>query len=189
MPDISETLLKFSNTFQSLPQSKKISLLLVLLLIIGGPIGLFSWLNRPHYQILYTRLSPEDAGAVLDKLKEEKVSYRLKQRGTTILVPEERVHELRLQLATEKVLQKGIVGFELFDQTNLGTTEFVQTINYQRAIQGELSRTISSMAEIEWARVHLAIPQESLFIEEEQAPTASILIKLRPGTHLRKEQV
>jgi len=73
MPNISETWLKFSNTFQSLPQSKRISLLLVLLLIIGGTIGLFSWLNRPHYQILYTRLSPEDAGAIIDKLKEEKV--------------------------------------------------------------------------------------------------------------------
>jgi len=189
MPNSFEVISKFSESFKSLPQNKKITLAMASVLLLGGVVILFSWLSKPNYQILYSRLTSEDAGAIIANLKEEKIPYQLKQGGSTILVPEDHVHELRLQLATNKVLQKGYIGFELFDQTNLGTTEFVQTINYQRALQGELSRTISSLAEIEWARVHLAIPQKSLFIEEEQSPTASIAIRLSPGTRLNKNQI
>jgi len=189
MPNIFEVISKFSESFKGLPQNKKITLAMVSVLLLGGVVVLFGLLSKPNYQILYTRLTSEDAGAIISNLKEEKIPYQLKQGGSTILVPEDHVHELRLQLATNKVLQKGYIGFELFDQTNLGTTEFVQTINYQRALQGELSRTISSLAEIEWARVHLAIPQKSLFIEEEQSPTASIAIRLSPGTRLSKNQI
>lgn len=189
MPNIFEVLSKFGESFKSLPQNRKITLILMLFLLLTGAVFLFNWLSKPNYQILYSRLSSEDAGAIVANLKEEKISYQLKHGGSTILVPEDHLHELRLQLATNKVLRKGHIGFELFDQINLGTTEFVQTINYQRALQGELSRTISSLAEIEWARVHLAIPQKSLFIEEEQPPTASVAIRLRPNTQLNKNQV
>ena len=189
MPNILEVISKFSEYFKDLPQNKKITLSLVSFFLLGASIILFSWFSKPNYQILYSRLSSEDAGAIIANLKEKKISYQLKQGGSTILVPENQVHELRLQLATNKVLQKGYIGFELFDQSNLGTTEFVQTINYQRALQGELSRTISSLAEIEWARVHLAIPQKSLFIEEEQSPTASVAIRLSPGTRLNQNKI
>ena len=189
MPNIFEVLSKFGESFKSLPQNRKITLILVLFLLLTGAVFLFNWLSKPNYQTLYSRLSSEDAGAIVANLKEKKISYQLKHGGSTILVPEDLLHELRLQLATNKVLRKGHIGFELFDQMNLGTTEFVQTINYQRALQGELSRTISSLAEIEWARVHLAIPQKSLFIEEEQPPTASVAIRLTPNTRLNKNQI
>ncbi|MEW6379324.1 MAG: flagellar basal-body MS-ring/collar protein FliF [bacterium] len=189
MPALLESIKKFIETFQSLPLNRKIALVLVLAILAGGVVALLSWANRTNYQILYSRLDPEDAGAVVTMLKEIKVPYRIKNGGSTIMVPEERVYELRLQLASDKVLQKGSIGFELFDQTNLGTTEFVQTVNYHRALQGELSRTISSLAEVEWARVHLAIPQKSLFIEKEQLPTASVVLKLKEGSQLRKPQI
>jgi len=189
MPNIFEILSKFGESFKNLPQNRKITVILILFLLITGAVVLFNWLSKPNYQPLYSNLSSEDAGAIVANLKEEKIPYQLKDGGSTILVPEDNVHELRLQLATNKVLHKGHIGFEIFDQTNLGTTEFVQTINYQRALQGELSRTISSLAEIEWARVHLAIPHKSLFIEEEKPPTASVAIRLRPNTRLNKNQI
>ncbi|MCL6582418.1 MAG: flagellar M-ring protein FliF [bacterium] len=189
MPAFLEAIRKFADSFRSLPLNRKIALSLVLVILVGGVVALMSWANRANYQPLYSRLDPEDAGAILTRLKESKIPYRLKNGGTTILVPEDKVYELRLQMATDRVFQKGIVGFELFDQTNLGTTEFVQTVNYHRALEGELSRTIGSLAEVEWARVHLAIPQKSLFIEKEQPPTASVVIRLREGSSLRKAQI
>ncbi|MEW5800583.1 MAG: flagellar basal-body MS-ring/collar protein FliF [bacterium] len=189
MPTISEAITKFIDSFRNLPLNRKVTLTLVLVLLGGGVAALLSWAYRTNYQTLYSRLDPENAGAIVDKLKEAKVPYKLTQGGSTILVPEGKVYELRLQLASDKVLQKGNVGFELFDQTNLGTTEFVQTINYHRALQGELSRTIGSLAEVEWARVHLAIPQKSLFVEKEQPPTASVVIRLKEGSRLRKAQI
>lgn len=189
MPQFAEAFTQLGQKFRDLPTNTKILSLAAATIFIGGIMVLSIWLNQPNYQVLYSRLSPEDAGSIVSNLKEQKIPYQLKQGGTTILVPEERVYELRLQLATDRVFQKGNIGFELFDQTNFGTTEFVQTINYQRALQGELGRTISSLAEIEWARVHLAIPQKSLFMEEEQLPTASVVIKLKPGASLRQEQI
>jgi flagellar M-ring protein FliF len=189
MPTISESVTRFIDSFRSLPLNRKITLALVLALLGGGLVALLSWANRTNYQTLYSRLDPEDAGAIVDKLKEAKVPYQLKQGGSIIMVSEDKVYELRLQLASDRVFQKGTVGFELFDQTNLGTTEFVQTINYHRALQGELSRTISSLTEVEWARVHLAIPQRSLFVEKEQPPTASVVIRVKEGNLLRKAQI
>ncbi len=189
MPTVFDSFSHFINSLKDLPLNRKITLILVIVFLIGGITLLFSWLSKPNHQILYSRLTQEDAGAIVAQLKEKKISFLLKNGGSTILVPEDRVYELRLQLATDKILQKGNIGFEIFDQTNLGTTEFVQTINYQRALQGELGRTIGSIAEIEWARVHLAIPQKSLFVEKEQPTTASVVIGLTPGSRLRQNQI
>jgi len=189
MPTIFDAVTRFVDSFRNFSLDRKITLVLVLALLGGGVVALLSWANRTNYQTLYSRLDPQDAGAIVDKLKEAKVPYQIKQGGSTILVPEDKVYELRLQLASDRVLQKGNIGFELFDQTNLGSTEFVQTINYHRALQGELSRTISSLVEVEWARVHLAIPQKSLFIEKEQPPTASVVIRLKEGGQLNKGQI
>jgi flagellar M-ring protein FliF len=172
---------------KALPTKKKIIVLTVLVLSISAFILLIVWIQRPEYQTLYSNLSQEDAALIIQKLKEKKIPYRVS--GNLILVPSDKVYELRLQLASEGVPQGGSVGFELFDKTSFTMTDFVQKLNYRRALQGELARTIKSITAIEECRVHLAIPEKSLFVQEEERPKASILVKLRPGKGLTQEQV
>lgn len=139
------------------------------------------WINRPNYRILYSRLNPGDAARIVEVLKKAKVDYKLTDGGSTVLVPADRVYDLRLEVAGENVIQGEGVGFEIFDEVKIGQTEFVQRINYQRAMQGELSRTISEFPEIENARVHLVMPSRSLFIEEQVTPSASVVLDLTGG--------
>lgn len=137
--------------------------------------------NQTEYKPLFANLSTEDAAEITLKLKEQKVPYKIAADGRAILVPSDRVYDLRLSLASAGLPQGGGVGYEIFDRKNLGMTEFVQKLNYQRALQGELARTISQLSGVEHARVHLAIPEKSLFKENEKAPTASIFLKLKGG--------
>lgn len=166
---------------------KKLILLGVLVLGISVLILSLVWLQRPSYQILYSNLSEEDAGAIIQKLQEEKTPYRV-SRGA-ILVPSDKVYELRLRLATQGFPQSGGVGFELFDETNLTMTDFVQKLNYRRALQGELARTIKSITAVDQCRIHLAIPERSLFAEKEERPKASVFVSLKPGRRLNQEQI
>lgn len=172
---------------KALPTKKKVTVLTVLVLSISALILSVVWIQRPEYQILYSNLSQEDAALIIQKLKEKKIPYKVS--GNLILIPSDKVYELRLQLASEGVPQGGSVGFELFDKTSFAMTDFVQKLNYRRALQGELARTIKSIAAIEECRVHLAIPEKSLFAQEGERPKASILVKLRPGKSLYQEQV
>src|SRR5262249_30989508 len=129
--------------------------------------------NVESYSILYAGLAPDEAGRILEELKAEKVPFRIANAGTAIEVPEAKVHEVRLTLA-QKGLPKGSgVGFELFDKQSFGTTSFVEQMNYRRALQGELARTIMSLDEVEAARVHLALPERSLYKQNEEPPSAS----------------
>lgn len=161
----------------------------IALLTVGIFFGLLAALNQTPYQPLYTNLSPEDASRVVKSLEAQKVSYRLEENGTAILVPEDEVHKQRIQIAGEgSILGQGI-GFEIFDDIKVGQTDFVQKINYQRALQGELARTISESPLVESARVHLVIPQRSLFIEEQQKPSASVVLKLRDGKRMDPKDV
>lgn len=149
-----------------------------------------SWVSRPDYSLLYSNLSIEDAAQIVKKLKEDKIPYYLKEGGKAIFVPSSQVYETRLNLAMEGVPKGGQVGFEIFDNTGLiGMTNFMERINYQRALQGELARTIESLDEIIAARVHLVLPDRSPFIGDESHPRASVVVKLRPGTMLRKDQI
>ena len=149
----------------------------------------FSWAQRPEYQLLYSNLSEADAGQIAQKLKEMKVPHRVDAGG--ILVPADKVYDARLHLASQGLPQGGGVGFEIFDKTSFGTTEFVQKLNYKRALQGELARTIMAMGAVEQCRVHLAIPERSLFAREGEAdrPTSSVLVRLRQGKSLSSTQV
>jgi flagellar M-ring protein FliF len=140
-------------------------------------------------QVLFTNLNPEDAAGIVDKLKETKVPYETTGGGTTVLVPSAQVHELRLQLATQGLPHGGGVGFEIFDRSSIGMSDFVQKLNYRRALQGELARTIAQMPEIERARVHLATPERRLFSNEENRARASVVVSLRNGQALAKTQV
>ncbi len=162
-------------------------------LVGGGALTALLWIafstHRPDMTTLFSQLNPSDAGAIVDELKSSKVAYRVVDGGTRILVPSAVVHEIRLHLATRGLPQGGGVGFEIFDRTTLGTTDFVQRLNYQRALQGELARTIGQLKEVTAARVHLALPQPSVFTEQEKPATASIVLNLRPGARLTPEQV
>lgn len=178
------------NQFLTSPaKGRNFSILIVLILSIVGFGALLFWNSRPDFQVLFSNLSHEDAGEMVNKLKERKIQYELTNDGTTILIPREQVYDLRLSLAAEGLPKGGGIGFEVFDRTNLGTTDFVQKLNYQRALQGELSRTIKQIKEIEQARVHIVTPKESLFVEEQKKPTASVLVKTRSGMSLTPPQV
>lgn len=145
--------------------------------------------NKTDYRPLFANLSAEDSGEMVKKLKEQKVPYQISEDGKALLVPAEKVHELRLTMASEGLPQGGGVGFEIFDRKNFGMTEFVQKLNYQRALQGELSRTIGQLAGVESARVHLAIPEKSLFKEAEKPPTASVVLKMRSSRSLNESEM
>jgi flagellar M-ring protein FliF len=173
----------------SLSKRRTLSILAVLVLSLMGFGGLILWNSQPDYQVVFSNLSAEDAGEMTNKLKEKKIPFQLSNSGTTLLVPRDQVYDIRLSLATEGLPRGGGVGFEVFDRTNLGTTDFVQKLNYQRALQGELSRTIRQIREVEQARVHVVTPKESLFVEEQRKPTASIFVKTRSGMTLGAFQV
>ncbi len=145
--------------------------------------------NHTDYRPLFTNLTSEDAGEIVKKLKDAKTPYQITADGKGILVPSDKVYELRLTLASEGIPQGGGVGFEIFDRKNFGMTEFVQKLNYQRALQGELSRTIAQLNGVEQARVHLVIPEKSLFKDNEKAATASIVLKMKSSRALTDSEV
>ncbi|MCD6534022.1 MAG: flagellar M-ring protein FliF [Deltaproteobacteria bacterium] len=140
------------------------------------------------YAPLYYNLPTEDAAGVVDYLQRNRIPYRLTDSGHTIKVAKDDVYEIRLKLAGSQIMRGG-VGFEIFDKTNLGVTEFVQNINFQRALQGELARTINEIKQIDSARVHLVLPKKTLFTEDQQDATCSVILKLHTGARLRRDQV
>lgn len=184
-----EALKKLLEPFLALSQTKR--------LIVGGVVALSAILftllivvaNKTDYRPLFSNLNSEDAGEIVKALKEQKIPYQIESDGKAILVPSDKVYDLRLSLASDGLPQGGGVGFEIFDRKNFGMTEFVQKLNYQRALQGELSRTISQLAGVEQARVHLAIPEKSLFSDQEKQPTASVVLKMKSARTLRESEV
>ncbi|MGC9064007.1 MAG: flagellar basal-body MS-ring/collar protein FliF, partial [bacterium] len=165
-------------------------------LIIGGGIVLIFLIvlfislgSRVNYAVLFSNLSPQDAAAVTSKLREMGEPYRLAEGGTAVLVPKDRVYEIRLSLVSQNIPSGGGIGFEIFDKTSLGTTDFVEQINYQRALQGELSRTISSLSNVDYARVHIVLPRERLYAAESVPPQAGVVLKLKPGATISKSEV
>ena len=135
---------QFKELFERLSPSQRASLMAITLLTIAAIAALMIWANRPQYTILFTDLGSSDAAKIRDKLQDEKVKYRLQEGGSTILVPSDRVYDLRLQLASGGIPSQPGVGYEIFDRTNLGMSDFVQKLNYRRALEGELARTIMS---------------------------------------------
>ncbi len=175
--------------FQSLSATQRLIIPIAVAALLLALGFLLFMQGQEDYGVLFSNLSQEDAGGIVSKLKGKKVSYRLEANGTTILVPKSEMYELRLVLASEGMPKGGGVGFEIFDRQELGVTDFVQRLNYQRALQGELARTIAGMPEVLEARVHIVAPKESLFIEDQKETTASVALKLRPGRTLSPGQV
>lgn len=175
--------------FKGLSTGKLIAMAILVGSTIAGLGFLLTWSDTDDLQPLYSNLSPEDAAAIVTKLKERQIPYQLTMDGTGVRIPYDKIHETRLDLAAQGLPRGTGIGFEVFDDTKLGMTEFVQNVNYQRALQGELSRTINTLLEVQNSRVHIVMPARSLFIEEEEPATASVFLKLRRGKYLSKEQI
>jgi flagellar M-ring protein FliF len=185
-----EFLTKAKTYVNGIPKGKLYTYIFIFIAVVGGSIVGLSFVQKESYHTLFAGLSTEDASMIVTKLKEQKIPYKLGLGGNTISVPKDRVYDVRLMLASQNSLPGGGgVGFELFDKTNYGMTEFMQNVNYKRAIQGELSRTINQMPEVKASRVHLAIPEKTLFIDKEKDVTASVFLKLKPGKILSKDQI
>ncbi|MGO9137344.1 MAG: flagellar basal-body MS-ring/collar protein FliF [Syntrophales bacterium] len=189
MNPITQFLTQIWKGFNTLEPSKKMSLLLIAAVAFIGIGTMVYWTSMPEYRVLFSNLNSEDAGNIVGRLQEKKIPYKMSAAGDSVLVPSEKISEMRLELASSGLPQGGGVGFEIFDNKPLGATEFVQQLNYQRALQGELSRTINGLDEIQQSRVHLVIPKKSLFIEDQKKPTASVIVKLKSGRTLRPPQI
>ena len=182
-------LLQFKAFINQISWPKRIALLLLLVGSVAGFYLVMSWSAQPEYRVLYSGLKSDDAGNVIERLKKEKIQYKVSSDGTAIMIPSEKIYETRMLLASSGLPQGGGIGFELFDNSKLGMTEFVQNVNYQRALQGELARTINQFDEIESSRVHIVMSKQSVFIEDEEPATASVVVKLRPGASLKRRKV
>ncbi len=134
--------------------------------------------TKVEYATLFTQLDPNEAGKIVEKLKEKKIPYKLEDNGTTILVDKTKVYDTRISIAAEGLPESGVVGYEIFDKTNLGMSEFIQKLNYRRALEGELAKTISSLNGVKKARVHIVMPEKALFEKDQKQPTASVTIQL-----------
>src|SRR5579872_6103499 len=175
--------------FASLSLKQRISLGAAALAVIGGLVAFSHWIGERDFKPLYSGLTQEDAAAVLAKVRESGTEVRLTEGGSSILVPSAKVAELRLQLAAAGIPKSGRIGFELFDKTNFGVSDFAEQINYHRALEGELERTVMALAEVEQARVHITFPKDSIYTESRQPAKASVLVKLRPGSLLSAQNV
>ena len=168
---------------------QRITIALVALLAGAGIYALVRWQTESDFRPLFTGLQAEDAGGIVQKLKEGGVDYRVSETGGSVLVPSSRVADLRLSLAAAGLPKSGRIGFELFDKTNLGASEFTEHVNYRRALEGELERSVMVLAEVEQARVHITFPKDSVFLESQQPAKASVLVRLKPGARLAPQNV
>ncbi len=169
--------------------SQVVMLVAIVIGVIIGGVTVAGWVGKVTYQPLYSNLDPAEAADVTQYLSEHKISYQLSNGGSTIEVSESDLYEARLALASQGLPNSGSVGYSIFDESNLGMTDFLQKLNFRRALEGELSRTISTLNEVQAARVHIVMPEERLFIEQQKDATASIVLKLRHNGGLGKSQV
>ncbi|WP_077126097.1 flagellar basal-body MS-ring/collar protein FliF, partial [Shigella sonnei] len=147
-------------------------------------VALILWAKAPDYRTLFSNLSDQDGGAIVSQLTQMNIPYCFSEASGAIEVPADKVHELRLRLAQQGLPKGGAVGFELLDQEKFGISQFSEQVNYQRALEGELSRTIETIGPVKGARVHLAMPKPSLFVREQKSPSASVTVNLLPGRAL-----
>ena len=151
--------------------------------------AVWMWGQQPEYRVLFSNFSDKDGGAIVAALQQMNVPYKFSEGGVAILVPAPQVHDARLKLASQGLPRGGGVGFELMENQKLGVSQFLEQVNFHRALEGELARSIQSIAQVQSARVHLAIPKASVFVRDQQKPTASVLLNLHPGRALEQPQV
>jgi len=190
MPEKARAFLKqLTDFWAGLPTPKRIALVFFTTAVLIG-VSLLSVLgSREHFSTLYSELSTEDAAQIVEKLKTQQVPYQLSANGTQILVPEEKVAGLRLELAAGGLPRGGSVGFEIFDRSRIGATEFEQNINLRRALEGELARSVMSVEGVKGARVHLVLPEHRLFASREESASASVVVKLANSANFGRREV
>jgi flagellar M-ring protein FliF len=173
--------------FDRLTARQKVTLGVAAAAVLGLVTLLVQWNEERHYRPLFSNLSAEDAGRIANRLRESGIKYRIAESGDTVSVPSDKVAETRLMLAAEGLPKTGRIGYELFDKTNLAATDFQERVNFHRAIEGELERSVMSLEEVEAARVHVTFAKDSVFVESRQPAKASVLVTLRPGRELKPE--
>ncbi|MDN7182021.1 flagellar M-ring protein FliF [Caballeronia sp. SEWSISQ10-4 2] len=174
------------NQFRNNPRMPLIIAVAILAVVVAG---LVMWSRQPDYRVLFSNLSDRDGGAIVAALQQGNIPYKIAESGGAILVPSDAVHETRLRLASQGLPKNGSVGFELMDNQKFGISQFAEQVNYQRALEGELEKTIASISSVREARVHLAIPKPSVFVREKELPTASVMLNLYPGRALDEGQI
>ncbi len=181
------TTLRFDQ-FSQLPNQKKLGLILAAAAVITLLVGAWLWSQTPDYRVLYSNISDKDGGAIINALQQMNVPYKFAEGGDTILVAGNQVHETRLRLAGQGLPKGGLVGFEVMENQKFGSSQFLEQVNYQRALEGELARSVQSFSAVQSARVHLAITKPSVFARDRQQPSVSVLLNLYPGRVLSIDQ-
>ena len=179
----------FAGRMAALPMRSKVSMAVGLAALAGVVLAMTLWSSKGDFKVLYANLSDKDGGAVIAQLSQMNVPYRMSEGGAAILVPAAQVHDLRLKLATAGLPKGSVSGYELMDSARFGQTQFQERLTAQRGLEGELTRSITSMAAVQNARVHLALPNQNGFFREQQKPSASVLLTLHPGRSLDRAQV
>ncbi len=179
----------FTTTLARLRANPKIPLLIAAAAAIAILVALMLWAKSPDYRVLYSNLNDRDGGDIVTQLTQLNIPYRFADNGGALLIPADKVHETRLRLAQQGLPKGGAVGFELLDQEKFGISQFSEQVNYQRALEGELARTIGTLGPVLNVRVHLAMPKPSLFVREQKSPTASVTLALQPGRALDDGQI
>jgi flagellar M-ring protein FliF len=175
--------------FGLMSNQQKLGLMFGIAAIIALLAGSWMWSQTPDYRVLYGGLSDRDGGSVIASLQQMNVPYKMADGGGAIMVPSGQVYEMRLRLASQGLPKGNVAGFELMDGQKLGMSQFQEQVNYQRALEGEITRSIQSLSAVQGARVHLAIPRQTVFVREQQKPSASVLLSLYPGKMLDPAQV
>jgi flagellar M-ring protein FliF len=175
--------------FSRLPPQNRVSLMLVVAALLAVLAASWMWSRSPDYRILFANIQERDGGAIVTALGQMNIPYRFNEGGNAILIPAESVHDVRLKLASQGLPKGGSVGFELMENQKLGATQFQEQVTYQRALEGELARSVQSLAAVQSARVHLAVPKATAFLREQAKASASVLVNLYPGKSLERGQV
>ena len=179
----------FATRLQAMPMKSKLSALIGIAALAGVVCAMTLWSSQGDFKVLYANLADKDGGAVIAQLSQMNVPYRMSEGGTAILVPAAQVHDLRLKMATAGLPKGTVNGYELMDNARFGQTQFQERLTFQRGLEGELTRSIGSLAAVQSARVHLALPNQNGFFREQQKPSASVLLGLHPGRTLDRAQI
>jgi len=175
--------------FLQSPNGRNIAVGVGAALAVAVLVAAWLWAQKPEYKVLFANFSDRDGGAIVASLQQQNIPYKFSDGGGAILVPADQVYDARLKLASQGLPKGGNVGFEIMENQKLGVSQFLEQVNYQRALEGELANSIQSLAAVQAARVHLAIPKASVFMRDQQKPTASVLLNLAPGRSLDEAQV
>ena len=179
---------QLGNIWKGTNFGQRLVFIILIMVFIAGLLAVTYWVRTPDYGLLYSDLSHKEAAEVVTYLRDNDIDYKVKDNGSTVLVPSSKIYESRMALAKDS-LPRGEVGFELFDKVKFGMSNLAQKVNYRRALQGELSKTITQLDGVEWAKVQIVIPEPSLFIEDEKPSTASVVLKMRKRNALNAAKI